>query len=141
VPELARMRYDFRAGIGGAVESETVFVERCAEWMLERLRPGGAWRSWVAQAGEAIAGHAWLQLIEKLPNPVGELERHGYISNLYVQPAYRGSGLGSALLAACLQEADAMSVDAVILWPTPRSRSLYARHGFAVRDDLMERRE
>ena len=31
-------------------------------------------------------------------------------------------------------------MDAVILWPTPPSRSLYLRHGFAFREDLMERR-
>jgi hypothetical protein len=29
-------------------------------------------------------------------------------------------------------------MDAVILWPTPRSRRLYERHGFAVRKDLFE---
>jgi GNAT superfamily N-acetyltransferase len=140
-PALARLRYEFRAGIEPTAESETAFVERCTAWMLERLRHGASWRCWVAQARSAIVGSAWLQLIEKLPNPVGELERHGYISSLYVQPGQRGAGLGSALLAACLRECEAMAVDAVILWPTPRSRSLYARHGFAVRDDLMERRE
>jgi GNAT superfamily N-acetyltransferase len=137
---LARLRYEFRAGIAEAAESEAAFVERCTAWMGERLHPRGTWRCWVAESGKAIVGSIWLQLIEKLPNPVGELERHGYISNLYVQPLQRGSGLGSALLAECLREADALGVDAVILWPTPQSRSLYARHGFAVRDDLMERR-
>jgi hypothetical protein len=51
------------------------------------------------------------------------------------------AGLGSALLHACLSECDARAVDAVILWPTPASRTLYRRHGFAGRDDLLERRE
>ena len=139
-PALARVRYEFRAGIEPTAESETAFVTRCTAWMLERLRLGAAWRCWVAQVRGAIVGSAWLQLIEKLPNPVAEPELHGYISSLYVQPAHRQAGLGSALLAECLRECEAMSVDAVILWPTPRSRSLYVRHGFAVRDDLLERR-
>jgi hypothetical protein len=43
-------------------------------------------------------------------------------------------------LKACLEECDRHGADAVFLWPTPRSRSLYARHGFAVHEDLMERR-
>jgi GNAT superfamily N-acetyltransferase len=137
---LARLRYEFRACNAPAPESENAFVERCTAWMVERLRPGGSWRCWVAQAGETIVGSAWLQLIEKLPNPVAEPELHGYISSLYVQPAHRGAGLGSLLLAACLGQCEASAVDAAILWPTPRSRSLYVRHGFAVRDDLMERR-
>jgi GNAT superfamily N-acetyltransferase len=139
-PALARLRHEFRAGIEPAAESEGAFVERCAAWMRERLRPGASWRCWVAQARGGIVGSAWLHLIEKLPNPVAEPELHGYISSLYVQPAHRGAGLGSLLLAACLHECEARAVDAAILWPTPQSRSLYARHGFAVRDDLMERR-
>jgi hypothetical protein len=65
---------------------------------------------------------------------------HGYVSNLYVRPEHRGRGTGGALLAAAMQECDDRRLDAVILWPTPESRSLYERHGFAVRDDLMERR-
>jgi GNAT superfamily N-acetyltransferase len=137
---LARLRYEFRASIAAAAESEAAFLERCTAWMGERLRPGATWRCWVAQVSEAIVGSAWLQLIEKLPNPVAEPELHGYISSLYVQPAHRGAGLGSLLLAACLGECQARAVDAAILWPTPRSRSLYLRHGFAVHDDLMERR-
>ena len=137
---LARLRYEFRASIAAAAESEPAFLERCTTWMGERLRPGATWRCWVAQVSEAIVGSAWLQLIEKLPNPVAEPELHGYISSLYVQPAHRGAGLGSLLLAACLGECQARAVDAAILWPTPRSRSLYLRHGFAVHDDLMERR-
>jgi ribosomal protein S18 acetylase RimI-like enzyme len=137
---LARLRYEFRAGVAPAADSESAFVERCTIWMGERLRPGASWRCWVAQASDAIVGSVWLQLIEKLPNPVAEPELHGYISSLYVQPAHRRARLGSLLLAACLDECEAQAVDAVILWPTPRSRSLYVRHGFAVRDDLMERR-
>jgi hypothetical protein len=44
------------------------------------------------------------------------------------------------LLGACLRECETRAVDAVVLWPTPASRTLYFRHGFAVREDLMERR-
>ena len=84
--------------------------------------------------------HTWLHLIEKLPNPQTEAERHGYVSNLFVVPELRGRGTGAALLEACLAACRADSCDAVVLWPTRESRSLYARHGFAVRDDLMELR-
>jgi hypothetical protein len=37
-------------------------------------------------------------------------------------------------------EAETIGVDRLVLWPTPESRTLYERHGFAVRDDLLERR-
>jgi len=138
---LARLRYEFRIEIAPPVEPKTKFVARCARWMGARLRRRGAWRCWVVEDAEGeLIGSAWLQLIEKLPNPVAEAERHGYITNLYLRASHRGQGMGSRLLDALLAECDRESVDAAILWPTPRSRSLYQRNGFAVRDDLLERR-
>jgi GNAT superfamily N-acetyltransferase len=140
VPALARLRYEFRAGHDAPIESEAEFLARCAEWMEARLVPGGAWSCWLGEeAGQAV-GTIWLQRIEKLPNPVDEAESHGYVSSLYVVPSSRGAGLGGRLLDACLEACQTEGLDAVILWPTPQSRSLYVRHGFAVREDLMERR-
>ncbi len=138
-PDLARLRYEFRAAVEPAREPVPAFMARCTDWMGRRLS-GTSWVAWVAEADDGLAGMAWLQLIEKLPNPIAEPEWHGYVTSLYVRPEYRGAGLGSGLLAAVLAECDRRRVDAVILWPTPRSRSLYQRHGFAVRDDLLERR-
>jgi len=139
-PVLAQLRYAFRAELDPPVEDELGFIERCTVWMGERLAPGGSWCCWVALLNEAIVGTIWLQQVEKLPNPAGHLGFHGYVSSVYVRPELRNAGLGSALLSACLAHADACGHDAVFLWPSPRSRTLYERHGFAVRDDLLERR-
>jgi GNAT superfamily N-acetyltransferase len=136
-PELARLRYALRTELDPPTEEESKFVARCTEWMAESLSPGGAWRCWVAVLGGTLVGTIWLQLIEKLPNPVGHLGWHGYVSSVYVVPELRNAGIGSGLLAACLEECRAQGVDAVFLWPTPRSRELYQRHGFAVPDDLL----
>jgi GNAT superfamily N-acetyltransferase len=106
--------------------------------MAERLAPDSAWRCWVAEADGAASGHLWLQLIEKVPNPGPELEVHGYITNVYVSPALRGSGTGQALMEAALAFCRERGVDSVILWPTERSRTLYARHGFVEPRDMME---
>jgi hypothetical protein len=53
-------------------------------------------------------------------------------------PAIRSATTRDAVPPCSTREARA--VDAVVLWPTPASRTLYLRHGFAVREDLMERR-
>lgn len=135
---LAGLRYDFRSALNPAVEPEEAFVARCSDWMAERLAPPSPWRCWVYERDTGVSGHIWLQLIEKIPNPAPELERHAYITNVYVRPDARGSGAGKALLEAALSFCTANAVDSVILWPTDRSRTLYARHGFAVRADLME---
>jgi GNAT superfamily N-acetyltransferase len=140
VPALARLRYEFRAEHDAPVESEAGFLARCAGWMTARLVPGGSWRCWLAEEAGRAVGTVWLQRIEKLPNPVAEAESHGYVSSLYVVPSSRGAGLGGRLLGACMEACQTEELDAVILWPTPRSRSLYLRHGFAVREDLLERR-
>ena len=139
-PALARLRFQFRAGLDAAQEPEGAFIQRCTEWMREHLSRLDSWRCWVAEDAGTIRGMAWLLTLEKLPNPIAEPERHGYVSSLYVEPALRSGGIGSRLLDQCLRECRARSCDAVFLWPSPRSRSLYLRHGFAVRDDLMELR-
>ena len=139
-PSLARLRYEFRAGRDPAMEDESDFQARCGAWMAARLAPGSHWRCWVAEEAGRLVGAIWLQLIEKIPNPGAESENHGYISNLYVKPSRRGGGLGAMLIDSCLRFCEKEDVDAVILWPTPRSRRLYERHSFAVREDLLERR-
>lgn len=139
-PELARLRYEFRSELDPPTEGGPTFRERCAAWMRVQLESTGVWRCWVAVEGSSLVGTAWLQLIEKLPNPVGHLGYHGYVSSVYVVPWLRNVGIGSALLKACLAEARILGIDALFLWPTDRSRPLYQRHGFAVSHDLLERR-
>ncbi len=135
---LAALRYEFRAALGTPTESQADFVLRASAWMRERLAIGSAWRCWVVEQQGVVVGHIWLELIEKIPNPVVELEKHGYITNAYVRESLRGQGAGQHLMEAAMACCRDEGVDSVILWPRPRSRSLYARHGFAVRDDLME---
>ena len=129
-PELARLRYEFRAAERPAVEPSEEFIARTTAWMRERLVKGTAWHCIVAVRHGAIVGHVWVTLIEKIPNPGrGEPERHAYLTNLYVRPAERG-GTGSALLEAALDWCRGQRVDTVILWPSERSRTLYVRFGF-----------
>jgi GNAT superfamily N-acetyltransferase len=139
-PTLAQLRYQFRTELDPPTEPAPAFLERCTAWMAQRLASGSHWRCWIAAEGDAILATAWLQIIEKLPNPGGELERHGYISSVFVRPECRGHGIGSDLLKECLRMCDAEEVDAVFLWPTARSRALYRRLGFETGGDVLLRR-
>jgi GNAT superfamily N-acetyltransferase len=114
------------------------FVARAEEWMARRLEADATWRCWVAETGRSVVGHLWLQLIEKVPNPGPELESIAYITNVYVQPEARGSGAGQMLVEAAMDFCREHAVDSAILWPTERSRTLYARHGFREPDDMLE---
>lgn len=126
---LARLRWEFRAGIDVPDEAEHAFVARCARWMRARLGYE-TWRAWVAETDEGIVGTAWLKLVEKMPNPVEEAEVLGYVTNVFLREDLRGRGAGSQLMAAVLDECAAAGVYAAVLWPTERSRGLYRRHGF-----------
>ena len=88
-----------------------------------------AWRCWVIDDGEQLLGHVAVQLFEKMPNPVNEPEAHAYLTNFYVVPEMRGRGLGRKLLNKALSWCRAQSTDAVILWATAESKSLYRRCG------------
>jgi GNAT superfamily N-acetyltransferase len=96
------------------------------------------WRAWVLEEHDRIIGALWLQLIEKIPNPTAESEVMAYITNVFVNEDSRGKGLGSSLLSVALEFCKRENIQTVILWPSEKSRTLYERHGFAVREDLME---
>jgi GNAT superfamily N-acetyltransferase len=126
---LAELRWEFRAPRATPTESAEAFAARCGDWMRIELA-SGRWCAWVALDDGRVVGQLWMFLMPKIPNPSAELERHAYISNVYVAPESRG-GAGSPLLKAALDKAKASGVDSIVLWPTERSRTLYMRHGFA----------
>jgi GNAT superfamily N-acetyltransferase len=99
-----------------------------------------AWRCWVIDDGKQLLGHVCVQLFEKMPNPVNELESHAYLTNFYVVPEMRGRGLGRKLLNKALSWCRAQDADAVILWATNESKSLYRRCGLLEPTDILELR-
>ena len=99
-----------------------------------------AWRCWVIDDGKQLLGHVCVQLFEKMPNPVDEPEAHAYLTNFYVVPELRGRGLGRKLLNKALSCCRANGVDAVILWATAESKSLYRRCGLLEPADILELR-
>lgn len=137
---LARLRHEFRAARAAPIENEHDFVARCATWMRDRLADDAHWLAWIMDHEGEPAGNVWLQLIDKLPNPGPEPERHAYLTNFFVRPAHRNTGAGSALITELLRACDVLGIDAVFLWPTERSRPLYLRHGFRAAGDMLARR-
>jgi GNAT superfamily N-acetyltransferase len=134
---LAELRWEFRTGRQPPAETHDAFVKRCAPWMRRELATAYAWHAWVAVIDRAIVGQIWLHVMHKVPNPVAEPETHAYLSNLYVKPSERG-GTGTRLLDTAIRWARSNGVDRVVLWPSPRSVTLYLRHGFSHGGEVME---
>jgi GNAT superfamily N-acetyltransferase len=139
---LAEMRYRFRAETEPVTETKSRFVRRCTRWMKKRFRSGSSpWRCWVIDDGKQLLGHVCVQLFEKIPNPVNkEPELHAYVTNFYVVPEMRNHGLGKRLLEQALSWCRARNTDAVILWATPGSKSLYRRCRLVEPADIFELR-
>jgi GNAT superfamily N-acetyltransferase len=140
---LAELRYRFRSETESVTEMKSRFLRRCASWMKKRFRSGFCqWRCWVLDDGKQLLGHVCVQLFEKIPNPIhDEPELHAYVTNFYVVPEMRSQGLGKRLLNQALSWCRARGTDAVILWATPGSKSLYHRCGFVESTDVFELRD
>src|SRR5262245_40342010 len=138
---LAEMRYQFRTEVESPTESKSRFIRRCTSWMKKNFGvESGPWRCWVIYNGKQLLGHVCVQLFEKMPNPVSEPEAHAYLTNFYVLPEVRGQGLGRKLLNKALSWCREQDTDAVILWATPESKSLYRRCGLVEPADVLELR-
>ncbi|MBO0693549.1 MAG: GNAT family N-acetyltransferase [Acidimicrobiaceae bacterium] len=139
-PLLAAMRYEFRAAMDEPDEARDVFEARMVEWLEGHLgvQPGAAWTAWLAFEDTEVIGMVFLHVVDKVPNPVPEPERLGYITSMYVRPAHRGAGVGATLLDAALDECRGRGLDTIVLWPSARSRSLYERRGFQAPGLVME---
>ncbi|SRR5258705_278117 len=135
---LARLRYEFRSSFHHVIEDDVSFIERCTSWMQKRLRRDSSWKCWIAEWQQTPVGNVWAQLVEKIPNPIAEPEHYVYLTNFYVRKEHRGNGIGSMLLTVALAWSKSMNAQAVILWPTERSKPFYLRHGFSHVDDLMQ---
>jgi GNAT superfamily N-acetyltransferase len=98
------------------------------------------WRCWIVEDDKQLLGHVCVQLFEKMPNPVNEPEAHAYLTNFYVVPELRGRGVGRKLLNKALSWCRTQRADAIILWTTPESKSLYCRCGLVEPDNILELR-
>ena len=145
---LAASRYRFRTTFDSpqpdardaAFETEAAFVGRAVP-LIENFLRGGRWRAWIAEHDGRICGHLFLQLVDKLPNPdPREPERLAYLTSFFVEPDVRDRGVGAALmqqLEAFAQWSDVEKI--LIVGTTVRSRSLYARRGYASAPDLLQK--
>lgn len=88
-------------------------------------RPGDV--GFVAEDAEGSLGAAWLRL---LPGGWGHVADDIPELSLAVLPRGRGQGVGSALLAAILTRADAVSLS--VEDGNDRARGMYERAGFVV---------
>ena len=125
---LARLRASSLAEQGYLAEADfAAFVER-ATADTARLFAEERLVAWLACADDVVFGSACAVYFDRLPYPDGM--RHAELSGVYVEPAYRGAGHASRLVAAVVETVRISGVRRTFLRPSPGARSLYARLGF-----------
>ena len=95
--------------------------------------------TWLAEVDGDPVGMVSLAVFERMPRPGRPAGCWGYLGNAYVRAEHRGRGIGTALLSALLDYADARRLERVVLSPSPRSVPLYRRAGFGEADMLLAR--
>ena len=124
-PEAERLDAATRVAFRSAVELGT-----CLAWLALARE----------HAHEPVAvGSCALHLVERLPSPRNASPVEGYLTHLYVVPAWRRAGVGAELVRAALDAARARDLGRVRLHATEPGRALYERLGFRVRTNEMER--
>ena len=88
-------------------------------------------------AGDAVSTH-WLALADGSPVGCARLLPDGQIGRMAVLPAWRGRGIGRALLGAALATARVRGHRTVRLSAQVHAAEFYARAGFVVNGDVYE---
>ena len=121
----------------GSAIADDDYQLRFDEW-LEREQHQRV--TWLGLVGDEPVGMLNLLTFTRMPRP-GESgpNRWGYLANCYVRPEHRNGGLGARLLETCTTYADGQGFVRVVLSPSSRSVSFYARGGFEPATSLMVR--
>jgi GNAT superfamily N-acetyltransferase len=90
---------------------------------------------WVAADEERLVGAMSVVLVQKVPKPGALKGCWGYLTNCYVRPEARNTGVGGALLARIKSWAAELELELLVVWPSERSYRFYEQAGFARQAD------
>lgn len=108
-------------------------------WLAPRLANGSYFGWMLEDGGVAVAGLGMMVLdFPPHPNHPDE-DRRGYVLNVYVEPAYRGRGLATRLMAEAEDEAKRRGLGFLILHATNAGRPLYEGLGWDATPEMAKR--
>lgn len=137
VPALARLRWEFRLEDGETPASAyEAFAARYAAFVRAGLA-SGEWAYFVAEREGAIVAHMAVQVVRSVPRPSRASDQWGYLTDVYTTPAWRGRGIGAALLARVTEWARHRDLELLLVSPSEASRAFYGRAGFGDAREFM----
>jgi GNAT superfamily N-acetyltransferase len=136
---LAALRWEFRSedDVEKPVVGYEDFVATYTSFFLAGLASG--LRTYVVcETDDGIVGHVACQVLPLVPRPCRVDDACGVITDNYVRSSYRNRGIGTAILQRAIEWARERDLETLIVWPSDRARTLYARNGFTDRTEIME---
>jgi GNAT superfamily N-acetyltransferase len=135
---VARLRRAWAEEQAGQVIDDPHFDAAFAGW-AEREESQRV--TWLVSRDGVDVGMLNMLVFERMPRPgdaaSGRRTRWGYIANVYVVEAHRDGGLGRLLLDAASTYAEEHRFARLVLSPSERSVSFYARAGFVPATSLL----
>jgi len=86
-----------------------------------------------------IVGMAWVALVPRIPRPGTMVRLSADLQSVFVLPAYRGRGIGSALVEAASEHAIRLGALRVTVHSGRKAVPLYERLGFVSGRQLLQR--
>ncbi len=139
VDELVRLRLEFLEEVGSVKDDVDVGELGAAmRDYLVRKMPSGGFMAWVAEDEGAIVATSGVTIFERPPNGANIAGLEAYLSNMYTLPAWRGRGVGTALVTTIVAHLKATRVRRIWLHATEQGRPVYAKAGFVPSETDME---
>lgn len=89
-----------------------------------------SFHSWLADEAGTCVGIVSVIVSDAPPRPEEHRDLDGYVVNMHVDRAWRGRGIGRALLDRALADTEAMGIRRHVLHATAEGRPLYDAAGF-----------
>ncbi|WP_256972823.1 GNAT family N-acetyltransferase [Saccharibacillus sp. O23] len=141
IEQLADMRYDYaledHPETSVTDEQKRDYIDEMHEFLEEAIG-SEHWVVWVAEYGDEIVGHAYLEMVRKVPRPGRVTKPFIYMTNVYTRPQHRGLGIGSRLAQVIEQWARELDHEFIMVWPKQPNEAFYTKNGYTACSVPME---
>jgi GNAT superfamily N-acetyltransferase len=131
IPALVELRIAFDRELAGEGPIELTGEHRAlTDEYLRSHVPDGRFRVWVADAAGDLVGMAGLVVIDRPPHPRSRRTPEAMIFNVMTVAAWRGRGVGRAVMEAVIADGRALGCRRLVLRTSDDGSHLYAGLGF-----------
>lgn len=134
---LAALRWEWARDVPPAADDPEwrAYRDHMVQWMTRHEKTHIAF---IAEDGERAIGMAWLALLARVPDPGSFTRVGGDVQSVYVNPAWRGQGIGIRLVKAVIERGSAEAKHLTVR-TGPSATPFYPQFGFAANMSSLER--